>query len=188
MRRGTGVHRVPRSRPGVAVSGSPSRCSARRRSTSVTWPWILPCASRLLQSTEPEPARGPTASPRSETILERLPWGFRPHRGINWKRPLPGLATEGHEPTPRLARFRPRRFSRPRRLAPLPALRVCFTPQPRPGFLFRGFPSRTAVRSRRPPLPSCRWRRLPVTGCPMTPFSSVRPSRLCSVLESVFDE
>jgi hypothetical protein len=33
---------------------------------------------------------------------------------------------------------RPRRFSRPRRFAPLPALRVCFTPQPRLGFTFQG--------------------------------------------------
>jgi len=35
--------------------------------------------------------------------------------------------------------FRPRRFSRPRRLAPLSASRVCFTPLPRPGFTFQGF-------------------------------------------------
>jgi hypothetical protein len=34
---------------------------------------------------------------------------------------------------------RPRRFSRPRRLAPLSTSRVYFTPQPRPGFTFQGF-------------------------------------------------
>jgi len=33
---------------------------------------------------------------------------------------------------------RPRRFSRPRRFAPLRALRVYFTPLPRPGFTFQG--------------------------------------------------
>jgi len=43
------------------------------------------------------------------------------------------------EPAPKLASFRPRRFARPRRLAPLPVLRVCFTPQPRPGFTLQGF-------------------------------------------------
>ena len=35
--------------------------------------------------------------------------------------------------------FRPRRFSRPRRLPPLLALWVYFTPQPRPGFALQGF-------------------------------------------------
>ena len=40
---------------------------------------------------------------------------------------------------PQLASFRPRRFSRPRRFPPPPALRVYFTPQPRPGFTLQGF-------------------------------------------------
>jgi hypothetical protein len=35
--------------------------------------------------------------------------------------------------------FRPRRFSRPRRLSPPPGLWVYFTPQPRPGFALQGF-------------------------------------------------
>jgi hypothetical protein len=39
---------------------------------------------------------------------------------------------------PRPARFRPRRFSRPRRLAPPCTLRVYFTPQPRSGFALQG--------------------------------------------------
>jgi hypothetical protein len=34
--------------------------------------------------------------------------------------------------------FRPRRFARPRRLAPPPALRVCFAPLPRTGFTLQG--------------------------------------------------
>jgi hypothetical protein len=34
---------------------------------------------------------------------------------------------------------RPRRFARPRRLAPLPALRACFIPLPRTGFILQGF-------------------------------------------------
>jgi len=40
---------------------------------------------------------------------------------------------------PRLAMFRPRRFARPRRLTPPPALWVYFTPLPRPGFALQGF-------------------------------------------------
>jgi len=39
---------------------------------------------------------------------------------------------------PRLAMFRPRRFARPRRLTPPPALWVYFTPLPRPGFTLQG--------------------------------------------------
>jgi hypothetical protein len=35
--------------------------------------------------------------------------------------------------------FRPRRFSRPRRLAPPSGSWVCFTPLPRPGFALQGF-------------------------------------------------
>jgi hypothetical protein len=59
--------------------------------------------------------------------------------------------------------FRPRRFSRPRRFAPLSALRVYFTPQPRPGFTFQGFFSRCQARMpRRHPVPSC-W--LPAVAC-----------------------
>jgi len=47
---------------------------------------------------------------------------------------------------------RPRRFSRPRRFAPPPALWVYFTPQPRPGFALQGFlpsPSRAASSTSR---------------------------------------
>jgi len=40
---------------------------------------------------------------------------------------------------PKLASFRPRSFSLPRRFAPPPALWVYFTPQPRPGFTLQGF-------------------------------------------------
>ena len=50
--------------------------------------------------------------------------------------PTCGVHARGH---PKPASFRPRRFSRPRRLPPPPALRVCFTPLPRPGFTLQGF-------------------------------------------------
>ena len=54
-----------------------------------------------------------------------------PHRDVNQQRPDHGV------PSP--LTFRPRRFSRPRRFAPLLALWVCFTPLPRPGFPLQGF-------------------------------------------------
>jgi hypothetical protein len=77
--------------------------------------------------------------------VEPLPWGWPcPLRDVSLQRPCNGVPI----PPP----CRPRRFSRPRRFAPLPALWVYFTPQPRPGFPFRGFPSRTAVAPRRRPV------------------------------------
>jgi len=63
--------------------------------------------------------------------VERLPWGCGP--------------SSRHQPVASLRRgsmpvaFRPRRFARPRRFLPPPALWVCFTPQPRPGFALQGF-------------------------------------------------
>jgi hypothetical protein len=56
-----------------------------------------------------------------------------PHRGINPWCPPVAQSSQLH------TTFRPRRSSRPRRLAPPRALRVCFTPQPRPGFSLQGF-------------------------------------------------
>jgi len=46
-------------------------------------------------------------------------------------------------PTP----FRPRSFSLPRRFTPPPALRVYFTPQPRPGFTLQGLPLQRSRRA-----------------------------------------
>jgi hypothetical protein len=74
----------------------------------------------------------------------------------SYTRPLPcgsGLPSWGslspsrHQPwqsttreLPKPASFRPRGFSPPRRLTPALALRVYFTPQPRPGFSLQGLP------------------------------------------------
>jgi hypothetical protein len=52
--------------------------------------------------------------------------------------------------------FRPRRFSRPRRLTPPRASWACFIPQPRPGFTLQGLsplPSRSASSTSRALLP-----------------------------------
>jgi hypothetical protein len=62
---------------------------------------------------------------------------------------------------------RPRRFSRPRRLPPLPALRVCFTPQPRPGFTFQGFsPAARPERLVGAPCPPVGWQLSPAAELP----------------------
>lgn len=64
-------------------------------------------------------------------------------------------STNSRPPTAYLT-FRPQRFSRSRRLAPLRASQACFILQPRSGFTFQGFsplPGRTAFRR---PFPSCR--------------------------------
>jgi len=66
----------------------------------------------------------PARAPFSRRLL---PWGWHiPHRDISWQRRY------GELPSP--AVFRPRRFTRPRRFRPPPALWVYFAPQPRPGF------------------------------------------------------
>jgi len=91
---------------------------------------------------------------------ERLPWGFVPLRGISWRRPLPAGA-----PSSDLT-LRPWRSSRLRRFTPPPALRVCFTPQPRPGFALQGIvPLRGAFDGFPHQVPSCPLDR-PACGCP----------------------
>jgi len=71
--------------------------------------------------------------------------GFLP-----WSRHQPAASSKHGHPKP--APFRPRRFSRPRRLAPPPALRVCFAPQPHPEPALQGVSprrSRTASSTAR---------------------------------------
>jgi hypothetical protein len=72
---------------------------------------------------------------------------------------------------------RPRRFSRPRRFTPLLALRVCFTPLPRPGFTFQGFsPAAQPERLVVAPFPLAGWRPSPATELPRR--LQLRPPRL----------
>jgi len=106
--------------------------------------------------------------------------------GVNcMKARLRLLACRGH---PRPAQFRPRRFSRPRRLAPPHTLRVCFTPQPRTGFR----PSGSSPHSLPCELVA---RRCPhvvhVHPLPLGLFIGARdvrpPTGSCSVRESVAD-
>jgi hypothetical protein len=72
--------------------------------------------------------------------------------------PLRGNDSWSPRPTgiPGPSMFRPRRFSRPRRLTPPRASWACFIPQPRPGFTLQGFsplPSRSASSAYRALLP-----------------------------------
>jgi hypothetical protein len=81
---------------------------------------------------------------------KRLPWGPVPLRDVNQPQPPSAQSTQLH------ATVRPRRSSRPRRFHLRPALRVCFTPQPRPGFALQGVvPPGGAVPGFPGHLPSC---------------------------------
>jgi len=123
--RGAGSSGSPRP-PGFPVSGEPGGAPASAVPHAPCEVWVHPLVS-FRSPAESLPLRAPSAP-----AVERrcLPWGFFPLRDINRWRPRAGF--------PGPAPFRPRRFSRPRRLAPPPASRVCFTPLPRPGFALQG--------------------------------------------------
>jgi hypothetical protein len=112
----------------------------------------------------------------------RLPaWSAFPgvHLPSSRRQPAASLR-RGPNPTA----FRPRRFSRPRRFDPPPALRVYFTPQPRPGFT----PKRIALaQPRRFVTASCCplvvLRQPATSSCPLAPRTDAPPSGLFSVRE-----
>jgi hypothetical protein len=116
-----------------APAGSPrfrraSRYSAARRPPPLTQ-WVHPLVSYV----SPTEFSGPhlPANLSAASTFRGVPFPFATSTC--------GVHVREH---PKLTSFRPRRFSRPRRFAPPPALRVCFTPQPRPGFALQGFPLR----------------------------------------------
>jgi hypothetical protein len=77
--------------------------------------------------------------------------------GVHYRASFPVLALT----------VRPQRFSRSRRLAPPHTLRVCFAPQPRPGFTFQGFsPAAKPGRLVGDPCPPVVRRLLPPTELP----------------------
>jgi hypothetical protein len=76
--------------------------------------------------------------------------------------------------------FRPQRFARSRRFAPRRILQICFALLPRPGFPLRGYTPDLAAPPRRWPVPSRRWRRVSVVGCPTTPSRVASTSVPCS--------
>jgi hypothetical protein len=116
----------------------------------------LSASSRVLQPTTCP--RYPGQSRDRPEARERLPWGSSSliATSAGDVHYCPGF------PHPELT-VRPRRFTRPRRFAPPPALRVCFAPQPRPGFALQGFVP-PAEPYRLSPAESCPlavgWRRL----------------------------
>jgi hypothetical protein len=69
--------------------------------------------------------------------------------------PIATSASRVHQPMsfPRSSSFRPQRFSRSRRLAPLDALWACFIPLPRPGFTPQGLSPQPSHRDSSPRRP-----------------------------------
>jgi len=128
-------HRVPCSRHGLVVSNGPCGISPsavhHSLSTAASSSRELSVSFRVLRHpTCPACSGQPCGHPEA---VERLPWGSGPS-----SRHRLAASTYARRSQPR-ALVRPRRFSRPRRFAPPPALRVCFAPQPRPGFALQGF-------------------------------------------------
>jgi hypothetical protein len=137
MRSAARVHWVPWARYALVVSDGAGGF------------YRSPSTARLRLRFHPLVSFAPLQSPPSRVrrrCLHRqlLPWGCGPssrhHRAASVPR--------GSQPS---LPFRPRRFSRPRRLSPPPGLWVYFTPQPRPGFALQGFSlasSRSVFRRR----------------------------------------
>jgi hypothetical protein len=117
--------------------------------------FILSCAFTLLQSsTESRPAHRPGLTQASGTSLGVPPLIATSAGGVHIRgRPKP-------------ASFRPRRFARPRRLPPPPALRVYFTPLPRPGSALQGFSLATSRTGSSPAVALLSFTPAPYRGCP----------------------
>ena len=168
---GVAGHRVPCSRLGVhrfrsalaVFHPSPSPAARTTGSSSRALPFPP-------ESLEPPPAR-PSRAP---------PLGFRALIATSTDR----VHARGR-PSP--ASFRPRRFARPRRLAPLPALRVYFAPLPRPGFALQGFPLARSRTGSSPAVALLSFARYPCLRFPGGARATCSPSGPCSPRESVAD-
>jgi hypothetical protein len=111
--------------------------------------FILSCALPLLQSMSS--FRPPVASRlRAPSLGFRAPIATSANGVLDAGFPFP-------------APFRPRRFARPRRFPPPPALRAYFIPQPRPGFALQGL---SLVHSRTGSSPAVALLSLPQAPCP----------------------
>jgi len=164
--------------------GSPSPlCSCRFR---LSWRYPPFAVRRLLAlaASSPRELRSPSESfrlvsavgvPTASAFLGVHGPSSRHHQQASMPR-------ESQLPVP----FRPRRFSRPRRLSPPTGSWVCFTPQPRPGFALQGF----CLASSRADSSSSLSCPLVVgadslTVLPPPPRTVVSTSGLCSTRESV---
>jgi hypothetical protein len=98
----------------------------------------------------------PGHSFRSDTVLPGVSSLFAALSG--------GVHLRGSSQAP--ATFRPQAFSASRRLAPPPASRACFIPQPRPGFSVQGFLSLRSATGSSPATASMPFSVRALTGCP----------------------
>jgi hypothetical protein len=155
----------------VTVSGSSSRLSAGHRP-----PQLSPRVHPLVRFRSSPESLDPT--PPSAFRLRAPSMGSH----ASFATSASGVHDRGH---PKPAPFRPRRFSRPRRLAPLPALRVCFTPQPRPRFALQGVSLRHGRAGSSPASALLSLARLPCPRINVGARKTSPPSGLCSVPESV---
>ena len=139
---------LPDPAPAFVVSDPPSRSSVHRRPPRLSL-WVHPLV-RL-------PSLQSLSSHRPPGRAGHLPWASFPHRDVSLRsplarashRPLRSVLDVSHVLDGFLLRL-PCGFVSPR----------CHVQ----GSLFRVFPSREAVRARRPPLPSCRLHRPPALG------------------------
>jgi len=115
----------------------------------------------------------PVTCPRAFRPSERLPWGPHPSS----RHQLPASTTPRGIPTPRSRSVPGVSHALDGLLRQKPS-RVCFTPQPRPGFALQGIvPLRGAVRGfPRRVMPSCRWTQPPVTSACALVFRALLPA------------
>jgi len=156
----------PRSRLDLDVSAgscglSPSAVR-RKLAFTVSSSRELPASSRA----------SATDLPFSLSLEERLPWGSAPS-----SRHRPAASTSARRPTPGLRSVRGVSHALDGFLRHKPS-RVCFTPQPRPGFALQGF---VPLRGAAPAfagrfMPSCRWTRPPLTSLRALDFRALLPA------------
>lgn len=151
-----------------AVSGSPRGLPPVAVPCNLRCRFILSCASR--------PSRVSREHTRPIPLsIEQPSLGFLAPIAAST-----GEALRGRRPKP--ASVRPRCFAHPRRLAPPRSCGLISSRCHVRGSLSRDFPSRSAVRARRSPVPSCRCRLCSTLAGSKHGRS---PSGLCSDRESV---
>jgi hypothetical protein len=135
VRSSTGHVGLPDPTLASSFPSSPSWFSSDRRPPKLSL-WVHPLA-RFPSPTEFLASLPARRLPAPSTFLGvSCPIAAQPAESTYTVPSFHQAPRRGH---PKPTSFRPRRFSRPRRLPPPLTLRVCFTPQPRPGFALQGF-------------------------------------------------
>jgi hypothetical protein len=115
----------------------------------------LPAVPFRALASRPPPGRPASAFPGISSLFAVV---NRKQRWRGFPYLAPGILHGLPRWDPPFQALRPRRFARPRRLAPLPILRACFISLPRSGFLLQGFVPRCGfIPDFAGPFPSCRW-------------------------------